>query len=364
MPLFRLLPLLIPPLVWSCSASDATPTPVTPVAVEAVEPKVRQYQKQLHYTGKLESAEDTELFARIGGVLVERHFQDGQWVKEGDPLFALDDRELAAAVSIARAEVAAAAAEVDVTGRNLQRGQDLTRNRFISRADLDSLGAAALRAKAQLEAAAARLEAAQTRLSYAIIKAPFSGRISDSKVARGQLIFASQTPLANLVSIDPMLLTFHVEETARKELLSQIGTSQIVAVLQRDGAHYKQQGKVGYIANRVDAKSGTLMLQAVFPNPDGELLPGEHVGVELRLGEPQAVVTVPRAALQSSPGGDFLYTVDDKKKVRKLSVVAGPRLEDEVVLASRVSPQEQVIVRGTQHVKAGMSVVVGTSSDE
>lgn len=345
--------------VVGCADSLASPTETPAVVVETVVPVTAAHKSAYSYIGRLESTQDVDLFAQINGMLARRHFKDGQRVEAGAPLFSLDDRELRAAAALAQAELGAAQAELAVAKRNLKRGRELSSNGYISRTDLDELEAIAARATGQAEAAKARLDAARTRLSYATVSAPFSGRLSDSKVDPGQVIIASQTLLANLVSIDPIRVSFHIEETLRSEVL---GAAELEVLLKRGGVQYEHLGSVAYVDNRVDARSGTLKLQALFPNPEGELLPGEHVEVVLREREPRAVLMLPQGALVSDPAGDFVFVVDDQQRAQKRPVTLGARLGEEVVIEAGLDPTTQVVVRGVQHVKHGAKVSLGDKS--
>src|SRR5690606_35607932 len=182
----------------AAGCTDGLAIPVAPRAelVETTRPIVRTHQQTFVYNGKLESLRDIELYSRINGVLAQRHFRDGQQVTEGEPLFSLAGRELRASAALGEAEFAAAEAEMVVASGNLKRGRELSKNGYTTHSDLDALQANWARATGQLNAAKARREAAQTRLSYTIVTAPFSGHISDSRVDPGQVINASQTVLA------------------------------------------------------------------------------------------------------------------------------------------------------------------------
>lgn len=345
-----------------CTDGLAMPTSPKPALVETISPVERTHQQTFAYTGKLESTQDIELFARINGVLAQRHFRDGQRIVTGETLFTLDDRELRAAAALAHAELGAAEAEVVVSSGNLERGRELSKNDYISRTDLDELQATWARSTGQLNAAKARLDAAQTRLSYATISAPFAGRISDSRVDPGQVITASQTLLADLVSLDPIQVTFHIEETVRSQV---VGSENLVAdlevVLTRAGTKYAHRGTIAYVDNRVDLRSGTLKLHALFPNSRGELLPGEHVEVVLRRPMAELVMLLPQAALLSDPAGDYVYVVDNHQRAQRTTVRTGVRVGENVVIESGLTENSQVVMRGVQHVKDKTPVRIGVA---
>jgi len=249
-----------------------------------------------------------------------------------------------------------------VASGNLKRGRELSKNGYISHSDLDELQATWARATGQLNAAKARRQAAQTRLSYTIVTAPFSGHISDSRVDPGQVINASQTVLADLVSIDPIRATFHIEETARAQVLGTKDTEiNLEVVLTRAGIEYEHRGTITYVDNRVNPGSGTLKLQARFPNSAGELLPGEHVEVVLRHSRAEPVMLLPQAALLSEPDGDYVYVVDDQQRAKRTAVSAGSRIGGNVVIESGLNKRSHVVIRGVQHVKDNASVRIGVA---
>lgn len=307
------------------------------------------------FLGKVESVEDAVLYSQVSGTLLSRHFEEGELVEEGDILFTLDERELASAVSIARGNLEAARADREVAKLNLSRGQKLVHDGHISKARLDELESIALRTSAQVARAEAELEAAEINLSFATLRAPFAGRISDSKVSRGELVVASKTPLASLVSVDPVHVTFHVEETARSGLA---GWSNFEARLTLNGRKYPHIGSVEYVDNRVDIENGTLKVQASFPNPEHALLPGEHVTVHLRPHQAQSVMIIPEKAVQSLPQGDFAWVVDANDHAERVPVTTGDRFEGNAVVLDGLSLEARVVLRGLQHLQEGDAVEV------
>lgn len=351
----RVLFLLIPALLAACSESTATPPP--PVQrVDVVQPSMIDYQPERSFLAKVESLEDATLYSQVSGTLFSRHFEEGAVVEEGDLLFTLDERELQSAVKIARGNLEAARADHEVAKLNLERGRGLVQDGHISKARLDELTGIALRTSAQVARAEAELEAAEINLSFAAIHAPFEGHISDSRVSRGELVVASQTPLANLVSIDPVHVTFHVEETSRSALAN--GWSNLEAALSLHGGDYAHAGRISYVANRVNTAKGTLKVQAEFPNPDHVLRPGEHVTVRLRPRHSQSVMTIPEQAVHSLPQGDFAWIVDGEGQAQRIAITTGDRFDGKAVVLDGLRQDARVVVSGLQHLQEGSAVKV------
>lgn len=364
--MLRLL-LLIPAVVFlpaACTKNNVPPSQ-PPALVEVVNPSMKEHQASHRFVGWVEAIEDTTLFAQIDGTLQDRHFQEGDLVEQGQALFTLDKRKLSASVERGRAQVASAEAELDISRNDLERGRQLVADGHISKAQLDQLEAKFRRATAQLRAASADLEAARVNLSYATVVAPFTGRISDSKVAKGELVVASRTGLADLVSVDPIHVTFHAPEGDLPELFASGDPTETMEVLLSLGGHeYAHMGTLTYLGNRVDRESGTLKLQASFPNPEHVLLPGEHAGVLVRRKKAVPLLTVPGVAIQSGTAGDYVFVVDGEQKARRIPVLTGPTIGNDIAVVKGLNQGDRVVTVGLQHLAPGKAVTVKEAHHE
>ncbi|MFH0259357.1 efflux RND transporter periplasmic adaptor subunit [Vibrio barjaei] len=336
--------------------------PAPLVQTQAVE--VIPHQQSKIYIGRMDAVEDTAITAQVSGYLVERHFQEGQIVEKGQLLYTIEPSTFEAQVASAKAMVSEARSSLKKAELDFERGKNLVKSNNISQAEFDALTASLMSARAQLEAGIAQEKVAEVNLSHTTIRAPFTGRISDSKVSTGDLLSASSGVLTTLVSMDPIYASFSISERERLALgMDQIegdGSDEsngvAVNVILEDGRVYEQQGKIDFLGNRINLNTGTLAMRAVVENPSQRLLPGQHVRVELMEKEASDVVTVPRRAVQTDLEGDFVMIVSEGNVAERRNVALGPQVETGVVIRSGLKTTDVVITQGLQRVRNGIPV--------
>lgn len=367
-PMKKLYPMSVFVLTLILAAcSDANSKKIksnNPVLVELIEVENRQYQSELQLVGRVEALEDVDLYSQAQGYLTLRHFNEGDEVQKGQLLFEIDDRIFVANLKAAAAELAEAQAELSVRELNQQRGIGLLPQGSISQAEMDTLNAYQLNAVAKVERLTAKWQQAELELSFTRIKAPFSGRISDSKVALGQLIDPSVTVLANLVSIGPVNVAFRVSELERERLQLNNASSEIQQTKPLhswlelpSGKRCPSPGVISYLDNRIDVTTGTLRVKSTFANLKGKLLPGQYVNIVLsppKISYP----SVPLAAVQKDRRGDYLMIVGSDLIVQRRNIVLGGVLNNSnwVVIKQGVVAGDKVVHKGLQHIRSGSQV--------
>ncbi|GAJ77889.1 probable Co/Zn/Cd efflux system membrane fusion protein [Vibrio sp. JCM 18905] len=224
---------------------------------------VIDYQPSKSYIGRIEAVEDTNITAQISGYLKARHFEEGgQMVEKGQLLYSIEPSSFEAQVASAKAALAQAKAALKKAELDHTRGKNLLPRGSISQSEFDALTAALLGAKAELEAANAQLKLAEVNLSYTQIRAPFSGRISDTKVSTGDLVSPSSGVLTTLVSLDPVHTSFSVSERERLAMgMDQVkgdGSAESnrveVQLELENGQFFEHLGKLDFLGNRIDTK--------------------------------------------------------------------------------------------------------------
>ncbi|HFQ5334325.1 TPA: efflux RND transporter periplasmic adaptor subunit [Vibrio vulnificus] len=329
------------------------------------------YQPSNAYIGRVEAVEDTNITAQVSGYLKARHFEEGQLVEKGALLYTIEPSSFEAQVASAKASLAQAKASLKKAELDHQRGKNLLPRGSISQSEFDALTAGFLGAQAQLEAANAQLKLADVNLSYTQIRAPFSGRISDSKVSTGDLVSPSSGILTTLVSLDPIHTAFSISERERLALgierIKGDGSTPSAGVevqLQlENGKEYPHLGRLDYLGNRIDTKTGTLALRAVVANPDHQLLPGQHIKVNLREKQAKSVVVVPRRAVQTDLEGHFVMVMTLGEVAERRNVSLGAQVEQGVVIREGLTQDDVVITQGLQRVRNGMQVRVQTPTE-
>ncbi|EID4389523.1 efflux RND transporter periplasmic adaptor subunit [Vibrio vulnificus] len=329
------------------------------------------YQPSNAYIGRVEAVEDTNITAQVSGYLKARHFEEGQLVEKGALLYTIEPSTFEAQVASAKASLAQAKASLKKAELDHQRGKNLLPRGSISQSEFDALTAGLLGAQAQLEAANAQLKLAEVNLSYTQIRAPFSGRISDSKVSTGDLVSPSSGILTTLVSLDPIHTAFSISERERLALgierIKGDGSTPSAGVevqLQlENGKEYPHLGRLDYLGNRIDTKTGTIALRAVVANPDHQLLPGQHIKVNLREKQAKSVVVVPRRAVQTDLEGHFVMVMTQGEVAERRNVSLGAQVEQGVVIREGLTQDDVVITQGLQRVRNGMQVRVQTPTE-
>ncbi|MDF2152758.1 efflux RND transporter periplasmic adaptor subunit [Vibrio sp. CAU 1672] len=329
------------------------------------------YQPSKSYIGRIEAVEDTNITAQVSGYLNAHHFKEGQLVEQGDLLYSIEPSSFEAQVASAKASLAQAKASLKKAELDHQRGKNLLPRGSISQSEFDALTATLLGARAELEAANAQLKLAEVNLSYTQIRAPFSGRISDSKVSTGDLVSPSSGILTTLVSLDPVHTSFSVSERERlamgMERVQGDGSTDADAVEVQleleNGEYFPHLGRLDFVGNRINTQTGTLAMRALVPNPKHQLLPGQHIRVNLRNKETKAETVVPRRAVQTDLEGNFVMVLSEGNIAERRNVVLGAQVEQGIIIRDGLNADDQVITQGLQRIRNGVEVRLQSSAD-
>lgn len=352
-------------LILAGCGEQSAQKPTSPIALVTAENViVVPYQHSRNYIGRIEAVEDTEITAQISGYLKQRHFEEGQMVEKGQLLYSIEPSSFEAQLASANASLAQANAALKKAQLDFQRGKNLLPRGSISQSEFDNLTAQRLSAEAQVEAASAQLKLANVNLSYTQIRAPFSGRISDSKVSTGDLVSPSTGVLTTLVSLDPVHTSFSLSERERLALgidrIQGNGKAEAneveVALMLENGQPFDHVGKLDYLGNRIDLNTGTIAMRAVVDNPDHQLLPGQHVRVELREKQNRDVLVIPRRAVQTDLEGNFVMVIAPDNIAERRNVKLGDQTQQGIIIREGLQPDDMVITQGLQRVRNGMSV--------
>jgi membrane fusion protein (multidrug efflux system) len=333
---------------------------------------VIDYQPSKSYIGRIEAVEDTNITAQISGYLKARHFEEGQMVEKGQLLYSIEPSSFEAQVASAKAALAQAKAALKKAELDHTRGKNLLPRGSISQSEFDALTAALLGAKAELEAANAQLKLAEVNLSYTQIRAPFSGRISDTKVSTGDLVSPSSGVLTTLVSLDPVHTSFSVSERERLAMgMDQVkgdGSAESnrveVQLELENGQFFEHLGKLDFLGSRIDTKTGTIAMRALVPNPEQKLLPGQHIKVNLRDKNTKDVIVIPRRAVQTDLEGDFVMVMAEGSVAERRNVELGPQVEQGIIIREGLEQEDTVITQGLQRVRNGVEVRIQTPAED
>lgn len=345
----------------------ASAVPVRVVAV--VEQDVPRY---LSAIGSVLSLHSVEVRPQVEGVLTQVLVKEGQWVKAGDLLAALDDRAIRANLDQARAQLGQTQAQLQVANVNLRRYQLLSTDDGVSKQTLDQQQALVKQLQATLKGNQAAIDNAAVQLSYTQIRSPVTGRVGIRNIDPGNLVRSSDTQsLFSVTQIDPIAVEFALPQQqlpVLQGLLKASTPAEVEAYMDADGERsLLAKGHLMLIDNQVSATTGTVRVKAEFDNTGGRLWPGQLVTVRLRTAVHEGALVVPPPVVQRSIDGHFVYRLDGDKvsavpvKVvyqdSTLNVIAGVKAGDRLVLdgQSRLKPGSTVEVTPEAPAPAAMA---------
>jgi RND family efflux transporter MFP subunit len=281
-------------------------------------------------------------------------------VKQGQLLFTIDPRPFTAALDQAQAQVASASTALTLARAELARASRLIADQAVSAEEVDTLRARAQSAQAQLAAAQAAVRARRLDVEFASIRAPISGRISDRRVDAGNLVAgdtaAGATVLTTIHAVDPIYFSFNGSEALYlKHQRQKQGTQQVEIRLQ-DESEYKWKGNVDFTDNGIDNGSGTIRGRAVIANPGAFLVPGMFGNMRLGGGASHQAMLVPDGAVVTDQARKVVYVVAKDGTVAMKPVEVGALANGLRVIRSGLTPQDDVVIEGTQFAQPGAKV--------
>lgn len=346
--------LIFSPAVFAQQASPEAPPNVSVVIADK-----RPVTQSVGFVGRIEAVERVDVRARVTGFLDEVLFKDGEQVKAGAPLYRLEKGPFEAALDQGKAAVLRAEAQLDNATVQRKRAEELLKTNATSVAVRDDRVAAEKTAQGELAAAQASLKSAQINLDYTDITSPIDGRIGRTVATRGNVVGPEAGVLTTIVSSDPMYVVFPVSQReflrlSEKGKDSQAEKFRIVARFS-NGTVYPQPGRIDFIDVKVDRATDTVVVRAVLPNPDGVLVDGQLVQVDVEGDRPTEQVLVPQVALIADQEGVYVFVVEDGKlAIRRLKlgqVVGGSSIVNEGLRGG-----EMVVVGGAQSLRPGTAV--------
>jgi membrane fusion protein (multidrug efflux system) len=309
------------------------------------------------FVGRVEAVNRVQIQARVKGFLEEVLFKEGDVVKEGAPLYRIEQGLFQAAVEQAQGALERSKAAKVLTEIQLDRAEQLVKTQSGTVVARDQAKAADDQANGAVLSDEANLQTAKINLSYTDIRSPISGKIGRTNITRGNVVGPESGQLTLIVSQDPMYVTFPVSQRdlleARKTRPG--ATIKEVRIRFSDGSTYEEGGTINFVDVTVDRGTDTVTVRATMPNPKGVLIDGQFARVLLESGTAEEKVLVPQAALIADQEGVYVFVVEDGKaavKRVKPGALSGP----DVTIESGLSGGEPVIVQGLQGVRPGMPV--------
>lgn len=354
-------------------AGDSAQVPT--VAAVKVEPQ--NIPLSFEFAARAQGSKETEVRARVGGILLKRNYVEGWQVEEGSVLFQIDPEPFKVTLNQAKAKLAQVNAELKNAETQWQRTEKLYKEKYASekarddaRANLDSLAASAQLAQAEVDAA-------QLNLDYTTVKAPISGITSMEVQSEGSLISATgdSSLLTHITQLDPIYVIFSASENEILSLTNMVDRGLIrnpenqneikAKVRFGNDVVYPLEGEINFMNSNVDQKTGTIKLRAVFPNPEARLRPGQFLRLIMEGLTRIDALVVPQEAVMQASDGAFVYRVNEQGVVESVSVQTGLMTKDGGwIIDSGLKPGDVVIVSGVMKIRPGMTVKPQLIADE
>lgn len=332
--------------------------PAPPVTVVEVQPESLDYLGK--YAGRVRGIREVEVRARVGGIIEERLYNEGQLVESGTPLFGIEQEPYKIALLQADANFAAAQANANQAEREWNRVSGLFDRNAVSERDRDRALSTHELTQAQLKLAEATRAEAQLHLDYTTVVAPISGPTGLESISEGSLIERG-TLLSTIVQSDPVQVHFalpendaHIQRTARPE---PSGDHQIEAeLILVDGSTYHSKGVIDFTDSTIDARTGSVQARALFDNPDGDLVPGQFVRLRVSLQQFDNVFLIDPAAVGEGLEGRRVFILKSDDTVESRNVRIGPVVDGKQVILDGLEPGDRIVINGHVSLQSGMPV--------
>lgn len=352
-------------LLTACSGKKEekpqAPPPPTPVtAVKATKGNATYYDE---FPATVTALLEVEIQPQVAGNITGIFFQDGQPVRKGQKLYAIDAQQYRAGYDQAVANLNVQKANLNRAQKDADRYNTLAQQDAIARQVVDNASATLEATRMQVEAAQANIRQVATNLRYTTIYAPLDGTIGISQVRLGAAVAPGSGPLNTISSDNPIAADLQVDESEIPRFLklqnqkNVIRDSTFVLTL-AGGNRYKHPGSVRIIDRAIDPQTGTLRVRIAFPNSDKQLKVGLNGNVRVRNSTNQPELLIPYQAVTEQMSEYFVFVVGDSSKVTQKKVTLGARINEKVIVKNGLNEGEIVVTEGTQKIKESAKVKV------
>ena len=328
------------------------PPPAMPVALRAV--KLETVPVLIDAVGQAEGSKEVEIRARVGGLIQKQSYHEGERVRAGAVLFAIERAPFEIAVAQTRAALAQEQARAEQAKREAARLKPLAEQQVISQRDADDAATAQRLTEASVAAAQARVREAELNLSYTTVVAPIAGIAGRAEKSEGSLVSTTDGLLTRITQTDPVWVRFSLSESERA-VLQRAPSTGSVRLLSSDGKPINATGKLNFKGSTVDARLGTVQLRAEFANPELAVLPGQFVRAQVQAGTEPAFL-VPQAAVMSGDRGKMVWTLQDGKAT-PTPVEVGGWIGEDWVIRKGLKDGDQVVIDGLLKLRPGAAIV-------
>jgi multidrug efflux system membrane fusion protein len=342
----------------ACSGDKGDGRQSVAAPVLLMEVSLRDMPRVLRVVGNVAASATVGVKARVTGELVGVHFTEGQDVREGQPLFTIDQRPFEASLNEARSRLERDVAQLNKAVEDMKRYGKLVSEGYVSRESYDKAVTDAATLRATVRADEAAVESARLQLSFCSITAPISGRAGAIRADRGNMIKATDdAPLLVIDSLQPVYVNFAVPEARLSEVLARQRENNLAIQAAPTGGE-SSHGELTFVDNAVDIRTGTIRLRGTFANEHRTLWPGQFVQVTLMLGMDTNVVVLPAKAVLSGRNENYVYVVDAGNRAQVRPIVMEPEDGGQVVVREGLAKDERVVLEGHVRLAPGVAVEI------
>jgi membrane fusion protein (multidrug efflux system) len=353
--------LVVATVLAGCRKPPPPPPPAPHVRVVTL--TTRNVEQIREWLATLDGSTNAEIRPQVSGYIRQVNYAEGAEVKTGALLFTLDKRPFVAAVERAEGDVQSAIAQRDKSRDDVNRYTPLVAGHAISKQDLDNAHSAMRAGEAQVQAARGALAIAKLNLEWAEVRSPIDGLAGIAQARVGNLVSPNNV-LTVVSTIDPIRSSINISERQYLDVAERINhanepryaNERSIELLLIDGRPYPYQARRVIVNRQIDPSTGTLLIQAMFPNPGNILRPGMFAKVRVRTGLKRDVVVVPERAVQELQGQHQVGVIATDGRVQIRSVKLGWQTDHSYVVESGLSAGERVIVEGMQNAQPGAKV--------
>jgi membrane fusion protein (multidrug efflux system) len=362
---------LITSIVWVFSGcKELVQQKPPPPDIQVMQVIQKDVPIQREFVGQIYGLKDIPIRARVEGYLIGIHFEEGSSVERGQLLYTIDSQPFEAEVASMQNKVAEARTYLTNAENELARYKPLAKINAVSKSDLDRAQASRDAAEASFLAARANLEISTINLGYCTIRSPIDGLIGKTNAREGEFVGRDPNPvILNTVSnVESTRIEFFLTEAeflmlarevaGREERIEsgQARDKTTLSLILSDGSLYTEKGLVDFVDRSVDASTGSILVQATFPNPRNILRPGMYAKVRVEFETAENSILVPQRCIMELQGQYSVYTVTSDNVIKQTQVTATTRIDDLWLIQDGLTEGDRIVIDGLQKVASGMEI--------